>query len=81
MSNNEKSFIDKCVGGEAMLDEIDDYVDLWHESDTENELHAFLGMTENEYAYWVSDPSVLPFIITAHKRMESLENIMAESKA
>jgi len=28
------NFIRKCLEGNALLDDIDDYVDTWHESDT-----------------------------------------------
>jgi hypothetical protein len=41
------SFIEKCINGDASLDEIDDYIDVWHDSYSARdiELHQFLGLT------------------------------------
>lgn len=61
------SFIEMCVFGEALLEDIDDFVEKWHSSDSALPLHKFLGMTKSEYSLWVADPYVLPFIVTAHK--------------
>jgi hypothetical protein len=75
------SFIDRCLRGEALLEEIDDYVDAWHEGDSDKELHAYLGMTQKEYALWVSRPDVLPFIITARHSNRKLEEVLRQSQA
>lgn len=60
------NFIEKCLEGRALPDEIDDFVDSWHEEDTDEPLYHFLGMTKREYSLWVADPDVLPYIINAH---------------
>lgn len=49
----ERSFIDGCLYGATDLDELDDYVDFWHENDTGNTLREFLGMSPFEYAEWL----------------------------
>lgn len=69
------NFIDLCLSGEAFASEIDDYVDMWHEGTAgENqELHDFLGMNLNEYSLWATKPSILPFIIKAHKNNSTLD--------
>ena len=56
------NFIKKCVTGDALLDDIDDYIDDWHRDGGGLSLYDFLGMTRNEYSLWVQDPSCLPFI-------------------
>jgi hypothetical protein len=43
-----KKFIDLCVSGEATVEEIDNYIDAWHESDANEELHEFLGLSKDE---------------------------------
>ena len=43
----ERYFIDLCSNGEVLMDEIDDFIDEWHESAREIELHEFLGMSWN----------------------------------
>lgn len=79
MSRKSKfNFIELCVRGEALLEEIDDYVDKWHEGNFDQELHEFLGMYEDEYALWMRDASVLSFIITAHAQKRSLGEVLGD---
>ncbi|MES1241810.1 MAG: hypothetical protein ABUT39_09350 [Acidobacteriota bacterium] len=61
------SFVDLCRRGEAVPEQIDDFVDLWHEGASELSLHDFLGMTWEEYSAWVANPGLLPRIIAAHR--------------
>lgn len=62
------SFIDLCLSGDVLEDEIDEFVDSWHEDeDTDIELHEYLGMNWDEYSLWATKPSVLPFILSARK--------------
>ncbi|OUD15584.1 hypothetical protein [Thioflexithrix psekupsensis] len=63
------TFIELCLDGDVLEDEIDDFVDNWHEDETINcELHEYLGMTWEEYSVWATRPSILPFILSARKR-------------
>ncbi|MGS2779908.1 hypothetical protein ACVBAX_21455 [Robertmurraya sp. GLU-23] len=34
-------------------DNIYDFIEEWHNSDSEKELHEYLGLTFEQYAYWV----------------------------
>jgi hypothetical protein len=71
------AFIDLAVAGLVEDEEIDDYVEMWHESaDDLGPIYSFLGMTEEEYAAWALDPDVLPHIITAHKRRKSFSDTL-----
>lgn len=60
------SFIQKCLTGEALFDDIDDYIDIWHDSQGDEPIYEFLGMTQEEYARWVKNPDCLSQIIIAH---------------
>jgi hypothetical protein len=62
------TFIDSFLEGKATLDEIDDFVDRWHESGADDSIYKFLGMTWNEYKLWVEDPTSLLSIIDAHRK-------------
>jgi hypothetical protein len=64
------SFIEKCINGDASLDEIDDYIDEWHDSDSDInlELHEFLGMSWEEYSLWAVKPKFLAWIINARRK-------------
>ncbi|MDF3821617.1 hypothetical protein P3G55_17055 [Leptospira sp. 96542] len=72
--SNSKSFIDLCLAGERFIDEIDDFVDEWHDSDSTLSLSEFLGMTKDEYALWVEKPGILSYIIHARKHRVSLSD-------
>ena len=55
------TFMERYLRGEVTAEEIDDYVELWHESlGFSGELHEYLGMTWEEYGAWAETPSVLP---------------------
>lgn len=58
------NFIQDCLEGKALLEDIDDYVDAWHEEESDRSLSEYLGMSKKEYAYWATNPDVLPLIIT-----------------
>lgn len=63
----KSNFIQSCLEGDAFLSEIDDFIDSWHEGDSNLSLHEFLGMTRDEYEIWLKNPDMLPFIIRARK--------------
>lgn len=74
------NYIEKCLAGEAFIDEIDDYIDTWHESGGTLKLNEFLGMTNEEYKYFVMDEDVLPFIIKSHRFRKTIKETISESK-
>ena len=53
------NFVETCLSGDGLPDEIDDFVDKWHESDSSLPIHEYLGMTRDKYLSWVKDPNVL----------------------
>lgn len=67
------NFIIDCINGDALLSDIDNYIDEWHDNDTNMHLHEFLGMTKKEYELFVLDESKLSMIVAAH-----IENIDVE---
>ena len=63
------TFIEKCIKKLATLDEVDDYVEEWH-NNTEHHhesLREFLGMTPKEFGCWLRDGSSLQDIIREHE--------------
>jgi hypothetical protein len=62
------TFMELYSEGAVTADEIDDFIDRWHEeapavTGRPVPIHEFLGMTWDEYEAWVRDPSVLPSIL------------------
>lgn len=64
-----QSFVDAVLAGDAMPDDIDDFIDAWHASSEDIGLAEFLGMTEEEYAVWVEKPDGLSFVLARKTAM------------
>lgn len=77
----ERTFIELCSNGEVLIEEIDDFIDEWHESAREIELHEFLGMSWKEYSAWVAEPDILPFIVTAYTKNRPFKEILEEHES
>ncbi len=80
MSNTSPApFIELATQGEVLLEEIDDFVDDWHESGKAVPLATFLGMTDEEYALWAVEPDMLPFIVRARHNNEPLPEVVNDN--
>jgi hypothetical protein len=60
------NFIDMCRTGEAQPEDIDDFIDEWHDNPGSIPLYTFLGMTKEEYSTWVEDATSLFEILKTH---------------
>lgn len=60
-----RTFIDSCLAGDASPEDIDDWIDRWHSSETGDSLNTFLGFTQDEGALFVERPGSLRSIIAA----------------
>ena len=48
------NFINDVINADAILDEIDDYIEKWHDSDTDCSVFEYLGMTEEEIDKYIN---------------------------
>lgn len=76
MSRLANTFIDKCLSGDALLEEVEDYVSQWHNTDIDCELHEFLGLSEIEYDLWFANASILPYILEARVKRKSINEYL-----
>lgn len=67
VEKSPSNFIRDCVQGYALLDDIDDYVDQWHDGGTGLALHDYLGMSKQEYDAWVLDDEMLAYVVKARR--------------
>ena len=67
-----QDFLSRVMAGTALLDEIDDFIDMWHDGDSTKELHEFLGMRHDEYSLWLGNPDMLAVICTARRQRRPL---------
>lgn len=75
------TFVNACLAGTAFADDIDDWVDDWHDAGgtfdgDQKTLASFLGMSAGEYALWVEQPSALRFIVASHKSGTPVTELM-----
>jgi hypothetical protein len=57
-----RNFMEKYLAGEVEAEDIDDFVDEWHEEEHTASLAEFLGLSDDEYWRWVKDANALPDI-------------------
>ncbi|RFP16625.1 hypothetical protein D0T25_18390 [Duganella sp. BJB488] len=72
------SFIEKCLAHEATPEDIDDYIELWHQNPGDQPLHEYLGMTRNEYALWIVNAAILPTLLNIRSKHQSMDQLLAE---
>ena len=70
--SDRQNFIGLCLEGKVSCDEIDDYIDQWHEAPEGRELHDYLGLTKQEYGPWLRRPDALPDILGARRAIKPL---------
>ena len=67
-SLGQEKYVDLVLTGKSPIGDIDAYVERWHRQKPAEPLHEYLGLTWEEYASWVEDPSQLAVIIAARKK-------------
>jgi hypothetical protein len=63
----DATFVRLYNSGAVTAEQIDDFIDAWHESnDSERRpLAEYLGMTEDEYSVWLASHETLPLLVAA----------------
>lgn len=61
------NFVDDVLSGAALLSDIDNYIDDWHDGDSEQEIYDYLGLNIQEYGLFVENPAFLNIIIYARE--------------
>lgn len=74
-----ETFVDLCLKGTVLLEEVDDFIDRWHENPEGQSLREFLGMSDSEYELWVNDPETLPYVILSRKDHKPLTKIINDN--
>ena len=65
-------FIDLCLKGVAYPSQIEAYIEQWHNSDSTEEVDAYLGMTWDEYARYLRDDEAIYQIVEEHRQGKDL---------
>lgn len=78
--SSRHTFLEACLEGEALLNDVDDWVDAWHDSGGrprgfDEALYEYLGMSRLEYSAWVERPSLLRSIVAGREQGRSFEDV------
>lgn len=76
---SDETFMSLALNGYILADEIEDFVEEWHASDSSQEVHEYLGMSFPEYSLWVSDPDAINIIIAARHSGISLRQAVNDN--
>lgn len=60
-----ETYIKDCIKSKTVKN-IDEYIDNWHNSESNEELYQYLGMTQEEYHIWVEDDDKLTEIVNKY---------------
>jgi hypothetical protein len=77
----ETSFMDLCLQGKAMPDQIDEFVAKWHRQNGDQDIIPYLGMTPEEYDLFVRHPDALASIVEARREKKPLRAVVGENTA
>lgn len=59
-----KTFVQSALNGEIFdLNEIDEFIEAWHESNSKVPIHEWLGFTSEEYSEFLDNPRKLHYIL------------------
>ncbi|SFL74776.1 hypothetical protein [Rugamonas rubra] len=70
--SNTATFMERCLLGTALPEQIDDYVAQWHDGIAGQNLtlRDFLGMDRREYAAWMQDADAIHAILALKKNIQ-----------
>lgn len=79
-------FVNDVLAGRALQEDLNDYVERWHTAPEDStaatlKLHAFLGMTWEEYRLITENPYALRFVIASHKNEMPVEEVVREASS
>jgi hypothetical protein len=74
-----QTFISLALHGDVLADEIEDFIEAWHTSDSDLEIHEYLGMSFAEYSLWVADPDSIDIILGARHRGKPLQEAVNDN--
>ncbi|MFD5302762.1 MULTISPECIES: hypothetical protein [Streptomyces] len=66
--SDRETFVSAALSGRASVDDLDDYIDDWHDEGSSLPLYEYLGMTRDEYRLCTERPEALRLILSARKK-------------
>jgi hypothetical protein len=66
-----RTFLGAVIAGTERPDQIDHWVERWHEQPGTTPLSTFLGFTAEEYTNWMLAPACLPHLVETRRLVEA----------
>jgi hypothetical protein len=78
--SKQRTIIERLLSGDEYdLTRIDDEIDAWHDADTDLTLNEWLGLTHDEYALYVEQPSCIRTILAARHQEVPVQELLQAS--
>ncbi len=79
------TFMDAYFAGQALLDDVDDWVDAWHDAEGRprgmaESLKSYLGFNDFEYSLWVEKPSMLRLIVAVRHQHAPVQDVQSAAR-
>lgn len=74
------TFVDDVLIGRAVVDDVERYVDQWHEGGTGLGLHEYLGFLWPEYVVYMELEEAADYIIRARRLGQDLRTYLSSRK-
>jgi hypothetical protein len=75
---HSETFIELCLKGRALVEDVDDFVERWHRANDDTTLYEFLGLSQTEYSLWINDPDVLPYVMYARREQKPFTQVIID---
>lgn len=72
------NFFEKYMNDEVTVDDLDDFLEEWHNSASNLEIDEYLGLTEEQYFAWCQDPEKLKQMLD---KIKSTRKVASRNKA
>lgn len=60
-------FVDQYIRGDVNAEQVDDFIDRWHEGETGCSLPEYLGLAVDEFAAWIVGSLSLDDLLSPRK--------------
>lgn len=73
---SHETFVAACLAGRALLEDVDDWIDAWHDGPSTTDLDTFLGFEAAEGALFAERPEALRFIIASRRLRRPVTDLL-----
>lgn len=57
------NFVDSVLEGESKIDDLDNWIEFWHQNQIDIELSTFLGLGDKDFVEFMKDPEHIKHVL------------------